>query len=171
LAGVDPSLLAAIATIVFGAAVLAQGWACNISYRRYASATSIVEETTDANSPSSADLLGGLAGIVLGILALLLGESGLLTLLSAALIVFGATLILSTAAIAQVGWHSQAVAQAGKPVGASVTLPAVRSGHLLVGLAAVTLGILAVIGLASETLILAGLISLGAALLLSLFRL
>jgi hypothetical protein len=45
-------------------------------------------------------------------------------------------------------------------------IPTTHSGHLLVGLGAVVLGILAVIGLAPVTLILVGLLSLAAAMLL-----
>ena len=163
LAGIDPNLLAAIAVLVVGAAILAHGWFGTSRYPQYSAAS------TTAGNAMGADVLGGLAGIVLGILTLLLGDSGKLTLLAVALLVYGTALLMSTAAVAQLRWRSQIAAQAGSPTGTSVVIPAVQGGHLLVGLGALTLGILAVIGLVPVTLILVGLLSLGVAMALSQF--
>ena len=163
LAGIDPNLLAAIAVLVVGAAILAHGWFGTSRYPQYSAAS-----TTAANI-MGADVLGGMAGIVLGILTLLLGDAGQLTLLAVALLVYGAALLMSIAALAQLRWRSQIAAQAGSPASTSVVIPAVQSGYLLVGLGALTLGILAVIGLVPVTLILVGLLSLGVAMALSQF--
>ena len=115
-----------------------------------------------------ADVLGGMAGIVLGILTLLLGDAGG-SRRSLSRCWFMEPLLMSIAALAQLRWRSQIAAQASSPASTSVVIPAVQSGYLLVGLGALTLGILAVIGLVPVTLILVGLLSLGVAMALSQF--
>ncbi|HVM47357.1 MAG TPA: hypothetical protein VMU04_04985 [Candidatus Acidoferrum sp.] len=168
LAWVDSNLLAAIATIVIGASIVAEGWSLSSSFRQFAMASAGVESATGTSGTMSADFLGGLAGIVLGILAIF-GKVAPLTLLAVALLVFGATLVLSTAAQAQLNWRSRSFGAGLGQSATSVALPITHSGHLLVGLGAVVLGILAVVGLAQITLILVGLLSLGAAMLVSQF--
>ena len=163
LAGIGANLLAAIAVLVVGAAILAHGWFETSRYPQDSAALSTADHLM------SADVLGGIAGIVLGILTLLLGDSGKLTLLAVALLVYGTTLLVSIASVAQLRWRSQMAARTGSPAGTSVVIPAVQSGYLLVGLGALTLGILAVIGLVPVTLILIGLLSLGMAMALSQF--
>ena len=68
LAGVKPEILVAIATVVFGAALLIQGGAMLTEF-------ALIETTPEAQSSSggglSALFLVGFAGIVLGVLALL----------------------------------------------------------------------------------------------------
>ncbi len=139
LAGVFSSTMAAIATIVLGAAILLEGGSFG--------ATEVAETGTTETSVSrstsggmSADFLGGLAGIVLGILALL-GVSPM-TLLSVALLGFGASFLFSSTAAAQVN-------------------PASAGGAVLIGLAGLVLGILAVVGIDPLTLVLVGLLALG----------
>jgi hypothetical protein len=131
LAGVFSETLAAIATIVLGAGILVEGGF-------FASASATVEERRLAESGSylSADFLGGIAAVVLGILALLGIYSS--TLLAIAVLVLGAAFLLSSGAAFDFG------------------------GHALGGLAAVVLGILAVVGLDRPALILVALLVLGA---------
>ncbi len=74
LAGVQPYLLAGIATIVLGAAVLIEGGVLD------------GREVIERGELASTEFLGGFAGIILGILALLGIAS--MTLLSVAVIVF-----------------------------------------------------------------------------------
>jgi hypothetical protein len=91
-------------------------------------------------------------GIVLGILALL----GVvpLTLLATSVLVYGAAFLLSAS------WTSPATIPAtGYQAGEAPFLGS--SGHLLVGLSAAVLGILAIIGQAPLTLTLVGLLCLG----------
>ena len=142
LAGALAPTLAAIATIVTGAAILIEGgsWEAGIAV---AAAGSEARATALSRSPS-AEALGGVAGIVLGILALL----GIVpeTLVSVAVLVFGATLLLSGSPFSEKAWFSGAA-----------------DGQLLLGLGVSVLGLLAVIGISQMSLILVGLLVLGVA--------
>jgi hypothetical protein len=141
LAGVFSATMAAIATIVIGAAFLLESGSFSA-----AQLSSRSGEFEGASGGTSAAFLGGVAGIVLGILALLGIAS--ITLLSVAAIVYGATFLLSG-------------------VGQSGNLAAAAGGHTLVGLGAAVLGILAVVGLSPLVLVLVALLSLGAGALFS----
>lgn len=116
----------------------------------------------------TAEFLGGLAGVVLGILALFRMVPD--TLLATALLVYGATLLLSSFGNTAAAWRSASFAQPAMESMTARQIPTAHSGHLLVGLGSVVLGILAVIGLAPVTLILVGLLSLAAAMLLCQLR-
>jgi hypothetical protein len=168
LAGILPNLLAAIATIVIGAGILVEGWAMGSSYRQSSLGGTAAGRVAGLNGALTAEFLGGMAGIVLGILGLfrMLPD----TLLAVALLVYGATLLLSSMATSQASWHSSVLAQGGVKTVTLEGSPATHSGQLLVGLGAVVLGILAVIGLAPMTLILIGLLSLAAVMLLGQVR-
>jgi len=144
LAGLDPRFLASIATIVFGAAMLIEGVAR--------------QGATGMAGGSSTAFFAGAAGIVLGILAFFSASAQ--TLLSVALLVFGASILLA-------GFSAPSLRStvAGGSVSASASVPLWSGGELMVGLAAVTLGILAVIGFSPIVLTLVGLLCLGAAML------
>ena len=141
LAGILSSAVAAIATIILGAAILTQGGA-------FAAGNLSAGERQFRESGNSASFLGGLAGIVLGILALL-GVAAP-TLLAVAVIVFGGTFFLGSGSWAM-----------NKAQG-SVAESGVSGGEIMVGLAAIVLGILAVVGLSQLTLVLVALLCLGA---------
>jgi len=154
LVGVFSSTLAAIATIIVGAAILVEGGVLG------ASPLAQLQEFQAAGGGATAEFLGGGAGIVLGILALF--STAPQTLLAVAVLVFGATFLLGGAAMAQVGWLTSIQGQANRE-----TTSGAGSGQVLVGLAATVLGILAVTGLSPLTLILVALLSLGASMLFS----
>ena len=141
LAGVFSPTMAAIATIVVGAALLIEGSASGAAqtYTRAGEVSRTAAESFESPDTSAA-FLGGVAAIVLGILALLGVAS--LTLVSVAAIVLGASFML--AGLSQ-----------------SSAFPAAGSGHTMVGLAAAVLGILAVVGLSSLVLVLVALLVLG----------
>jgi hypothetical protein len=132
LAGIWPAVLAAVATIVVGAAILMEGGVWGMKRSQMAGAYQRTEIQFSQGSVD-ADFLGGLAAVVLGILSLLGVASTVL--LAVAVIAVGATLLLS--------------------------------GRLFIGLAGVVLGILAVVGLSAPVLILVGLLSFGAGLLIA----
>ena len=95
LSGVKPEILLSIATIVFGAAMLIQGGAMLSEFAQ-------IETTPEADVPASggglsALFLVGVAGIVLGILALMGIRPTILTAI--AVIAFGAALVISTPAV------------------------------------------------------------------------
>src|SRR5690348_16580883 len=146
LAGVFSAALAAIGVIVLGTAMLIEGgaFATGQAVTSKMAAERIAE--TGAKSP---EFLGGVTGIVLGILAIL-GVSTP-TLLSVAILVYGGTFLLSSLS-------------AGSQTGTGSEFGS--SGRLMVGVAAVVLGILAIVG-SSLTLVLVGLLCLGVAALFS----
>jgi hypothetical protein len=170
LAGLLPNLLAAIATIVIGAGILAEGWTVGSSYRQWTSTGATTMQASRSGGTLTAEFLGGLAGVVLGILGLF-QQGAPNALLAVALLIYGATLLLSSFSTSQASWRAAFNAQTSGAQFAAGTMPVAHSGQLLVGLGAVVLGILAVVGLASMTLILVGLLSLGAVLLFGQFRL
>ena len=102
--------------------------------------------------------MAGLAGIVLGVLALL-GVSRL-ELLSIAPVVFGAGLMIASAAMTRFE-HSLHVERGSEAVYVS------SGADVLVGAGAIVLGILALIGIAPMTLSLIGILGVGAAALMS----
>jgi hypothetical protein len=166
LAGILSNLMASVATLVIGAGFLGEGWADGANHRRRLAGGAAGE---GADGGLSAEFLGGMAGIVLGILATFRMVPDML--LAVALLVFGATLLLHRA----VAWQAYYWSLASRTQGTTQTWPreapgAGSSGHWLVGLGAVVLGILAVIGLVPITLILVGLLGLGTVMLFSQFR-
>lgn len=154
LAGVFSPTMASIATIIVGAAILIEGGSFGATTGVLSRSSSGAQSTTAVGGGIGAQALGGVAGIVLGILALL-GVSQP-TLLSVAVLVYGATFMLGSFALGQAsfGMGSEAVS-------------ASAGGEIMVGLAGVVLGILAVIGLDRIVLVLVALLCLGAAALFS----
>lgn len=173
LAGILPDAMMTIATIVLGATFLIDAGA--VGARHGALARSAVEHGSVeayARAPSglSAEAGAGLAGIALGILALL-GLSPL-TLSTVGLIVFGGALLLGSGAKDR--FVSTATAHSGLAEDAhhAIRGPGGFSsgGEVLVGIGAVVLGILALIGVHNVqpgTLVLIGFLAVGLAMLLS----
>jgi hypothetical protein len=142
LAGIFSGPMAAIATIVLGAAVLVEGGTFAASHREVISGPGNVSAMTVAQSEGlSGEFLGATAGIILGILALL--GAAPVTLVSVAVLVFGATFA------------------------ASGLLDLAASTRVVFGLAGFVLGLLAVCGLGTFHLALIGLLCLGASTLFS----
>lgn len=167
LSGVHPDVLVSIATIVFGAALLIQGGAMLSEF-----ALDMGAEGGSAASGGgvSALFLVGVAGIVLGVLALLGVHAAMLT--SVALIAFGAALAISSSSV----WHlltSRSVAMQfqGRPAMLRAIASEVAAGSAVMqgagGLAVIVLGILAVCGVFTVPLTLIGLLVAGAAILLT----
>lgn len=139
----NPLMMAAIATIIAGAAVLMEGG----GFEMAASAVHLAgteARPTGGNPGLSAVFLGAVTGIILGILALM--NVAPLTLLSVAVLIFGVTFLLSGSSAVERSWFAGPT-----------------DGFLLLGLSVSVLGLLAVIGLSPATLVLVGLLILGAA--------
>jgi len=143
LAGVFSALMAAIATIILGAAILIEGGSFGVWERAFQTGTF---EKREQSGGITADLVAGMTAVVLGILALLGIDA--MTLISVALIVFGASFLLSSVSAPQ----------------ANLTT---AGGAVMVGLAAIVLGIIAVVGEVQLTLVLVGLLVLSVYALLS----
>ena len=167
LAGVKSIDLLSIATIVFGAALLIQGGAMLSEYAGL--------DATDAGTSSGggglASLFGvGVAGIVLGVLALLGVRPAILN--SVAVIAFGGALVISASAVwALLTSRSMAARfEARNTMLQRVTaeIAAGSSGvQAMGGLAAIVLGILAVSGVYTDVLALVALLVVGAAIVMT----
>lgn len=175
LAGIAPVMMVAIATIVFGVALLIQGGTMLSEYAQVifppgTRATSI--EHFGGNSLSAVFLVGA-AGIVLGVLSLLGINPAILTPVAA--IAYGTALVLSSNAV----WHLYVLRSAAMRsemqtqfVGSEVLASEMASGsagiQALAGLAAIVLGILAVAGSMNDLILnLIALLALGSTLVLT----
>ena len=169
LAGVHADVLAPIAVIVFGAALLIQGGAMLSEYAQTTLPAQISAEQFGAGSLSSMFLVGA-AGIVLGVLALIGIASTALT--SIAVIAFGAALVISSNSVRHLYlFRSAAMRSTAVQGGAQVLAGEMASGsagvQLLAGLTGIVLGILAVTGTSPAILMLSALIVLGATVVLT----
>lgn len=177
LAGIAPARLAAVATIVFGAALLIQGGTMLSEYAlvlrpRGTTATGEPGARIEhfGGSGLSSLFMMGAAGIVLGVLALL--NISALQLIAIAVIAYGATLIISSNAVRQLYWlQAQSLRAASSVSGPELIAGEMASGstgvQMLAGLTAVVLGILAVAGTDATALILVGLLVLGSTVVLT----
>ncbi len=153
LAGISTSALASSAAIVIGGGLMVQ--AMNSAAERFRSVVGVttagpaatVAQRVELGGDVMVDCLCGLTGIILGILALV----GIATaaLLPAALIVYGGALLVGGAASA---WSPGMFATGGM--------------EMLIGLAAIVLGIVSVLMAGAAVLVLVGFLAVGAGLLL-----
>lgn len=170
LAGGLPGYMAAIATIAIGGALVAQGGSIAARWSEVMHELDGGQyERVEVGGGMSAEMLGGAAGIALGILALV-GVMPLV-LLSVAAIVFGGAVLFGGASMPELSELSlgpRASANARR-----MTREAVKASGAtmaLAGIGAGVLGIIALIGAAGSqtlTLILVSMLALGGALLLS----
>ncbi len=174
LTGYAPDMLGAIATIVFGAALLIQGGTLLSEYSGLlfpsgAAASSAASESF-AGDGLAAMFLVGASGIVLGILALL--RIAPATLIAVAVIAFGAALVMSSGSVRHL-YRLQTLARraSGKQSGHEFVAGEMASGsagvQLVVGLTAIVLGILSVAGVRSAILTLVALLVLGITVILT----
>lgn len=160
LAGVSSVTLAAIATIVIGVGLMAQAFNTAAENLRLPAAA-----VADFGGEVMVDCLAGGTGIVLGVLALI--GINPQYLMPAALIVFGGALLLSGALEMRTRTLIPALLAEGEGR-RMLTMPgsAAASGmEVLMGIAAVVLGILSLLMTESAVLLLVGYITVGAALL------
>jgi hypothetical protein len=170
LAGYRPELLAGVATIVFGAALLIQGGTLLSEYSQVYSPAGAMQMASDAMGGDglAAMFPVGIAGIVLGILALIGVASYALTSIS--VIAFGAALMLSAQSVRRLyrmqselrrgatGTYSIREFLAGEMAAGSAGI------QFVAGLGALVLGIIAVVMAAtvrSELLTLVALLIVG----------
>ncbi len=169
LTGFDPVGMAAIATIVFGAALLIQGGTILSEYSQVIFPTGMTSVSIDrlGGEGLSAMFLVGAAGIVLGVLALL--GIGSVALPAIATIAFGSALLLSSSSVRQLYVvRSQILAPRSRNELLAGQMASGSAGiQLLAGLAAIVLGILAVAGGAPTGLTLVSLLLLGVVVLMT----
>lgn len=161
LAGVSPPFLVAIAVIVFGVALVLGGRAAVAELHRVLARHTTIGGAVGVTNGWSMVFLAGIAGIVLGILALLGVASA--QLVAIAVIAFGAALLISANATLRVRVLAGTMGAANPTVDRLVQEAASDNAGLqtMVGLAAIVLGILALSGFAPTTLVLIALLGLG----------
>ncbi len=168
LANILPHVMIPISTIALGAALLFEGGAVTARF------TDLLEkmgtgriEISELGVGLTTELVGGLAGIVLGILALLNVSPAVL--LPVAVIVFGVTLLFGSTVTARL--NSLQISRSGEHEAfrevAREAVSAAAGVQLLLGLVAITLGILAVVGMSPVVMNLIALLCIGFSDLLS----
>jgi hypothetical protein len=164
LAAISPAILTAVATIVVGVGLLVEAANISMEYTKVTrhTAQTGVAGTAELGADVTMELASGFVGIVLGVLVLL-GAGTVLHLLPAALIVFGGSMLLAGFNATTLGVRQAADSQ---PTMSVETEPAPTHGiQILVGIAAIVLGILALVASAGGTLLMVGLLAVGGALL------
>lgn len=167
LIGILPVPLASIAVIALGLSLLVGGGTLTAQYSRLLTRTEPGYGAQVIGSGMTMEALCGLAGAVLGILALLHFRAE--TLLGAAVVVYGGALLLASMATARlVEMHVRATSELPSEHQWSRDAVYATSGSdVLIGSAAVVLGILALSGFTPITLTLVALLCIGASVLLS----
>ena len=166
LAGVSTDALTSIAAIVIGVGLMVQAFNSAAEHSKMMTANA----ATGAHAAEFAgdvmvDCMCGLTGIVLGILALV--GMGAAHLLPPALIVFGGALLIG-GAVSMRATTLPASASGSEALGVTYQgSPAAGGMEILIGLAAIVLGILSMLMTGTWVLVLVGFIAVGAALLLA----
>jgi hypothetical protein len=163
LAGVEPTLMLYIATIAIGAALLFEGGTVGMQYSSLISQGGRTPlDATEIGSGMTAEFVGGAAGIALGVLALMNVYPVILT--ASAAIVYGVVLILGSGIIVRLNAiASQTEVRPEEHSAAHGMLVTAANFQLLIGLAVVALGILAIVGYSPFTLTLTAMLIVGVA--------
>lgn len=146
LAGTLPGFMVAICAIVIGGALVFKGAAIGARWTRIARETAgSASGTTELGTGVTTEFLGGAAAVVLGVLALLeVGPAA--TMIAASVIVLGASLLLGTGMESRLTTLSGPSMYSTAQEAARMTAQAAAGAQALVGIAAVILGILAIVG-------------------------
>jgi hypothetical protein len=168
LAGIAPMFVASIAVILIGAALLFEGGSIAGRLRRLMRLTSKTNiSVEELGGGISAEFVGGAAGLILGILAVVNVVPA--SLVPIAVVVFGAATLRGSRAVARMNARfveDLDESQEAKNV-ANELIMSTEGVQLLIGLAAVTLGIIAIIGTQPLILSLVALLIIGFSSLLS----
>lgn len=168
LAQIAPRFMIAISAIALGAGLILDGAGITAEYSRILTRSGNgAINNVELGGGISTQIGGGVAAVVLGVLALLNLDPT--TLMAIATIVLGATLVFSSGEAARLNAlkiETSSDHELAKRV-ARDALTAATGTEVLVGLAAVVLGILALVGIDPTTLILVGMLAVGAAVLLT----
>jgi hypothetical protein len=165
LVGILPNVLGSIAIIAVGAALMIAGGAIAASFNRVVEANAAPGVTRHAVVRGmGGEAMAGVAGIVLGILALIGVATPVLMPISA--IVLGAGLLMASGAMARL----ESVMRTENTTGGGVvhdTVYAATGTEVLVGVGAIVLGILGLAHHDPTTLSLIAMLAIGATVLLS----
>jgi len=165
LAGILVGYMVSVATIAIGVAFLAEGGAIAARWDDLMreAPSSRFDKQSEFGGGLGAEFVAGITGVVLGILALL----GLYpaVLIPVAIVVFGGGLLLGSALTMDLGSIGLDYDRGGR-----MSRDATRAAsgmQVLVGLGAIVLGILALVGFAPGTMSLVALLAIGTSILLS----
>lgn len=165
LAHVSPEHMLPVASIVVGVALLAQaGLLANGASDVVSREAMGRREKMEFEGGISAEALAGGAALVLGILSLIGLDAGVL--MSVAAIVLGVGLVLESGATSRLNRLDDAPATP-RSTTARRAVAGTEGAQMLIGLAAVVLGILALIGLDPMELSLVAMLAVGVSILLS----
>lgn len=167
LAGIFPGYMMSIACIALGAALLFEGGAIASRYSKLlGEITEREADTVEVGGGVAAEALAGVAGIALGILALL--GIAPVTLVAVANIIFGAGLLLGSGATSRLNTiHTSYERGEGVQRLAREAVFVSAGGQVLVGLAAIVLGILALLDLSPMLLCLVALLGVSGSVMLA----
>jgi len=172
LVGATPGYLLPIIAITVGVALLLQDAAMVTDYfTLFETLGKSMPYRLELGGGMSIAILAGLAGIILGILAFYRIVPGILTPVAA--IVFGTGLLLGIGAVARLNslkreaWNRESPSTSLRQRVAHEAMIAASATQALVGLAAITLGIIALTGIQPEVLTLIAMLVMGAGILLS----
>jgi len=166
LASISPGVLTPIAAIVIGVGLLIEAANTGIEYSRV-SAQGMqggALQTAQLGADVSVELIAGVVGIVLGVLALI-GAATDMHLLPASLIVFGGAMLLAGLSATSISTVSGVDGGPGGMVAVQSELAPARGLQVLAGISAIVLGILAFVLTAGPTLLMVGFLVVGPALL------
>ncbi len=164
LLGLLPMTLGAIAMIALGVALLAGGAALSRRYSTGVPTNAVTRARQEIVGALGMQALGGVAAIVLGVLALLRVDPA--TLLAIGVLVLGGALLAAGGSIARLARSARWLrAEPGRLSDADSWSPATGWWEAEVGIGALVLGILALTGHNPMTLTLVALLCVGAALL------
>jgi len=168
LGNVLPGMLLSISVIAIGLALLFQGGAIAARFSKLLSETPRERWAVEFEGGTTAEFLGGAAGVALGILSLL--GMAPISLASVAAIVFGGALILGSGTVDSLN-HLEFVSRMERTVPSPYTardaVSAAVGIQVLIGLVSLVLGILALAGRSAEILTLVAMLCVGFAVLLS----
>ncbi len=162
LAGLMPVLLTSIAVIAIGAALFMEGTSIAAEYRELLASTSNKQlSAEELGSGISIEFIAGIGAIALGILSLV--GVATFTLLPISAIVLGAGVLLSSGTKSRLNSTKIRMADVNNTANAIARDIASTSiaGELFIGVGAMTLGILAVIGLSPMILTIIGILGVG----------
>lgn len=167
LLGVLPRELAAVAAIGIGGGLLVGGGTIAARYSRFLARTQVDHAGEVIAGGMVMESVCGVTCIVLGILSLL-GMAPLI-LLPAAAIIFGAALLMASGAMARMNSLPirEPIETRDSHEMTRNLLYAASGSEVLVGIGAITLGILAITGFSPLTLVLVAFLSCGASILFS----
>lgn len=162
LAGIAPQFVASIAIIAIGASLLFEGGATASQLRLLMLAkTKTGIDAGELGGGISAEFLGGAAGLTLGILAIVNVVS--IPLIGISILVFGAAILRRSRAATRM--NARLIEESDESPEAKIVanelIMSAEGVQLLIGLAAVTLGIIAIIGIQSLVLSLVALLVIG----------